>query len=138
MGKMLLLENFSQNDLRWWFSSACQPYYRQKLFPVEWFGSLIRLTAIAFPRLWQYCGKGFAGAGVVIVLVVHAWERNSTSTLKAPKCPKTQKFPTKVPFVELLFQSPPMVFAGVSPPVVPFSASLQGGWAWVLEIFFTE
>ena len=31
-----------------------------------------------------------------------------------------------------------MVFAGVSPPVVPFCASLQGGWAWVLEIFFTE
>ena len=42
----------------------------------------------------------------MIVLVVHAWERNSTSTLKAPKCPKTKSFPTKVPFVELLFQSP--------------------------------
>ena len=99
-------KSFSQNDLKRWFCSACQPHYRQKLFPAEWFGSLIRLTAIAFPRLWQFCGKGFAGAGVVIVLVVHAWERNSTSTLKAPKCPKPKSFPTKVPFVELLFQSP--------------------------------
>ena len=36
-------------------------------------------------------------------LVVHAWERNSTSTLKAPKCPQTQKFSHKSPICWVAF-----------------------------------